>query len=86
MVSVSTQGPDSPTGRPPVLIPELEGVTILSAKLIVDEDGKDALVLDGDDGTSIVVAMRQEPGTEPFLEVSGQNILNLVEDGSSLDH
>ena len=75
MRDVSTQAPDSSSGRPPIQIHELEGVTILSAKLIVDKDGKDALVLNGDDGTSVTVNVRQVAGSEAFLEVSGENVL-----------
>jgi len=80
MLGSTTQGPDSSAGRPPIQIHELEGLTILSARLIIGEDGRDALVLDGDDGTSVVVNMRQPPGEAPFLEVSGENVLKRHED------
>jgi hypothetical protein len=75
MQNVSRRGHDSSPGRPPIEIHELEGVTILHAKLIVDKDGKDALLLDGDDGTSVSVKLHQEPGAKAFLEVSGENAL-----------
>jgi hypothetical protein len=78
MRHVSAQNPDSPKHRPPIEIHEMEGLTIVSAKLIIDEEGRDALVLNGDDGTSVVVAVRQEEGTDAFLEVSGENLLNLA--------
>ncbi|MDB5815913.1 MAG: hypothetical protein JWM03_1927 [Rhodocyclales bacterium] len=75
MMNTAAQGTDTSTSRPPIRIRELEGLTILSARLIIGEDGKDALVLDGDDGTSVVVNVRQEAGEDPFLEVSGENVL-----------
>ncbi|HSD38325.1 MAG TPA: hypothetical protein VLC92_12500 [Rhodocyclaceae bacterium] len=75
MPNLSRQDHDSSPARAPVLIHELEGVTILRAKLIVAEDGKDALLLDTDDGTSVIVSLRQEAGANAFLEVSGENVL-----------
>ncbi len=80
MIGSTTQGTDSSAGRPPVHIHELEGLTILSARLIVGDDGKDALVLDGDDGTSVVVNVRQPPGEAAFLEVSGENVLRQIDE------
>lgn len=80
MTHISSPNPDFTQGRPPIQIYELEGLTILSARLIVNEEGKDALVLDGDDGTNVVVSVRQEPGAAPFLEVSGENVLNASAD------
>jgi hypothetical protein len=81
MPNLSRRGHDFSAGRPPIEIHELEGVTILHAKLIVDEDGKDALLLDGDDGTSVSIKLRQEPGANAFLEVSGENVLIDDSDG-----
>ncbi|MDB5801039.1 MAG: hypothetical protein JWL63_1978 [Rhodocyclales bacterium] len=78
MQEIAARGREFAGNRPPVEIPELEGVTIISARLIVSDDGRDALVLDGDDGTSVVINVRQAPGEAPFLEVSGENVLNQV--------
>jgi hypothetical protein len=77
MQHVSAQNPDPAKRQPPIEIHEMEGMTIINAKLIVDEEGRDTLVINGDDGTSIVVAVHQEEGTAAFLEVSGENLLTV---------
>ncbi|MEC5387990.1 hypothetical protein VVD49_19820 [Uliginosibacterium sp. H3] len=80
MPDISSQPPDSSPRRPPIDIHELEGLTILRARLIIDADGKDALLLDGDDGTSVTVNLRQKGRSKAFLEVSGENVLMPGED------